>query len=242
MKPLRLLCFNIHGGRSLDGRRDMGRVHNLLEDHDIDIGVFQEMETRSSYGGTPADIAALAGPARPHYFSGSALKEGEDWYGNLVVSRYPIVRAFVHHLGTSPKFEPRTAVDVAIKTPSEKIRIIGVHLSLSQPERWLEIQNLLALVDEVEEEEKSKNPVLLMGDINEWRHTSRLLRHLNRLMIPAPCGRTFPSSFPLFRLDRVWHDPPSMKVTARVLKGPAVRVLSDHLPVMIEIENWPSLG
>jgi endonuclease/exonuclease/phosphatase family metal-dependent hydrolase len=72
-----------------------------------------------------------------------------------------------------------------------------------------------------------------MGDINEWKPTSNLLRHLNKLMKKVPCGATFPSFRPLLRLDRVWHDSP-FKVTARVLREAGVRGLSDHLPLIIE--------
>ena len=46
MTPVRILCFNIHGGYSRDGKRDLARVHALMETLNIDIGCFQEMETR----------------------------------------------------------------------------------------------------------------------------------------------------------------------------------------------------
>ena len=92
MTSLRLLCFNIHGGRSMDGKRDLRRVNALMDDHHIDIAVFQEMETRSSRGGAEADIAMLAGPSRPHHIHGPNLVQGGGWYGNLLVSRYPILR------------------------------------------------------------------------------------------------------------------------------------------------------
>jgi endonuclease/exonuclease/phosphatase family metal-dependent hydrolase len=233
MTALRLLCFNIHGGRSRDGQRDLSRVHDLMEEYKIDIGVFQEMETRASLGGKLADIKILAGPDRPYCLPGGALKEGAEWYGNLLVSRYPIICSSVHALGTSAKLEPRNAVDALLDTPLGKIRVVGTHLSLSLPARWLEIGNLLKMVSAIEEKEKT--PWLLMGDINEWRPTSRLLRHLNRLMTAVPGGPTFPSPCPVFRLDRVWHDFPGMKITAKVIRTRQARVLSDHLPVLIEV-------
>jgi len=236
MSIVRILCYNIHGGYDTKGYRDLQRVNALMEDLDIDIGVFQEMETRPSFGGQRDDIDVLAGPERPHRMPAPTKREGEGWYGNFIVSRYPIIRALVHDLEKEHQvMEPRNAVDTLIDTPKGLLRIIGTHLSLSSVMRWWEINNLIKLVNEAEAE--SKCPVFFMGDFNEWSWPSKLIRHLNKIMIPFPCGKTFPSRFPLFRLDRVWCDDPNVDVTVRALKRSNVRTLSDHLPVLIEIKN-----
>jgi endonuclease/exonuclease/phosphatase family metal-dependent hydrolase len=234
-QPLRILCFNIHGGYSLDGRRDLTRVHDLLEKLQIDIAVFQEMETRPSRGGTATDVNELAGAARPYHMMGPTLKEDKGWYGNLLVSRYPIKRAQAHSLEKKWDIEPRNAIDCVIEAPLGTLRIIGTHLSLASWERKNEVPMLMNLVEQVEDEEKS--PVFLMGDINEWRASSRLLRFLNEKMIELPAGRSFPVFFPIFRLDRVWHDSPFVRAKAIVLKDKDVKKMSDHLPLLIEIEN-----
>lgn len=235
MSPLRILTFNIHGGYSLDGKRDLGRIHNLLEELKIDIAVFQEMETRPSRGGTATDVNELAGAARPYHMMGPTLKDGKGWYGNLIVSRYPIRRALVHALDKKWDIEPRNAVDVTIETPLGKMRLIGTHLSLPLWERKVEVPKLIELVKQVEEEEK--NPVFLMGDINEWRRKSRLLKFLGENMVEVPAGATFPVFFPILHLDRVWHDTPYVKAKASVIKDFGVRHMSDHLPVLVEVEN-----
>ena len=236
MSVLRIVCFNIHGGYDIKGHRDLRRLHMFMEDLDIDIGVFQEIETRPRFGGKPQDIDILAGPERPHHLLGPTQKEGEGWYGNLIVSRYPIVRSSVHDLERKHQvLEPRNAVDAFIKTPLGILRIIGTHLSLSSIMRWWEINNLIRLVNEVEDE--TKCPVLFMGDFNEWLWSSKLIRHLDKLMIPLVCGKTFPSRWPLLKLDRVWYDNFNLDVSARILNEPEIRVLSDHLPVLIEIKN-----
>lgn len=234
MNRLRFLSFNIHGGRSLRGVRDLSRIHALMERLEVDIGVFQEMETRPSRGGQVVDVERLAGPSRPHRLQGPSIVEGKGWYGNLIVSRYPILRGLVHNLETKPGLEPRNAVDALIETPRGRLRLIGTHLSLSMFERWWEARNLLRLMRAVEEEEP--NPVLLMGDINEWQYPSRLIRYLNRVMTPLRCGPTFPSWMPLLKLDRVWHDAPMLNVTAHRLASRDIRALSDHLPLLVDID------
>ena len=227
--PLRILCYNIHGGYDLWGKRDLVRLHDFMERHDIDIGVFQEIETRPSRGGTIQDIQTISGPSRPYNLPGLAMMEGEGWYGNLVVSRYPIKRGLVHNLGTSPHKEPRNAVDALIETGEGLVRLIGTHLSLSPFERWTEVRNLIRLIEAVEESEVK--PMLVMGDINEWRGTSRLLHYLNDRLQPVPCGKTFPAVLPVFRLDRVWSLNAIGNIQTQCLRD--ARHLSDHLPILI---------
>lgn len=230
---LKILCFNIHGGYDMNRKRDLRRVHNLMEAHDIDIGVFQEMETRTSRGGALSDIETLSGPERPHYLPGLAMIEGEGWYGNLIVSRYPILRGLVHNLELKFSYEPRNAVDALIQTPLGKIRIIGTHLSLTPWERWDEVKGLIRLMNEVEETEK--NPIVLLGDFNEWKPNSRLIRHMNNLMKAQPCGPSFPSYWPILQLDRVWHDHLPYPIVTEVLMQSEVRKLSDHLPIKVTL-------
>jgi endonuclease/exonuclease/phosphatase family metal-dependent hydrolase len=232
---LKILSFNIHGGYDRKGYRDLRRVHRLMENLAIDVGVFQEMETRASRGGALGDIVLLAGPERSNHLPGLALKEGEGWYGNLVVSRYPIVRGIVHDLSSASFYEPRNAVDALIDSPLGLVRIIGTHLSLTPWERLSEMKKLVSMIDKVEE--KEKNPLLLMGDINEWWPKSRLLGHLNKLMVPVFCGASFPSLRPFLRLDRVWQAHCPYVVTAQTVHIKDISYLSDHLPVLITVTS-----
>lgn len=229
---LSILCYNIHGGYDLKGARDLKRIHTLLEEHKIDIAVFQEVETRPSRGGTADDIAVIAGVERPHHLAGLTMQEEGGWYGNLIVSRYPIIRGVTHDLVTAARLEPRSAIDALIETPKGLLRIIGTHLSLLASVRWQEVQKLLQLASAVEAHEK--NPMLLMGDVNEWRGGARLLKHLDDTFVSLPVARTFPACFPLFHLDRVWaHNVPN--VTAQRLRTPVTRRLSDHLPILVNV-------
>lgn len=212
-------------------RRDLTRIRMLMDLYKVDIAVFQEIETRLSRGGTAQDIDCIAGPNRPFHLPALTLKEEEGWYGNLIVSKYPIHRGLVHDLETSPQWEPRNAVDGLITTPMGVIRVIGTHLSLSPFERLSEARKLVNLIDKVEESEK--RPIFLLGDINEWVPGSSLIRHLNERMSPVPCAPTFPSFLPLLRLDRAWTAHTDLKVRASPVKS--APYLSDHLPLLLQV-------
>lgn len=240
MTHIRFLSFNIHGGRNLFGKRDVRKVRMLMDRLDIDVGVFQEMETRPSRGGTKAHLEMLTGEARPHHLIGESLIEGSGWYGNLIVSRFPITRGLVHNLETTPDLEPRNAVDALLETPLGPMRVIGTHLSLSYLERYSEARNLIRLMHDVEEEaDIAQNPLFLMGDMNEWQWRAKLLRYLKTIMTPLPCGPTFPAFLPFLRLDRVWYDLPEgspFHVYAHRLSGSGFRIMSDHLPLVVDVD------
>lgn len=214
-------------------RRDLGRIRILMDKYKVDIAVFQEIETRLSRGGTEQDLERISGPERPYHLPALTLKEDQGWYGNLIISKYPILRGLVHDLETSSRLEPRNAVDALINTPIGTLRIIGTHLSLSPFERFSEVKKLMTLVDKVEEAER--NPILFMGDINEWLPNSKLIKHMDERMTPIPSEPSFPSVWPFLRLDRAWSAHTDLQIRATVIKS--ARFLSDHLPLLLEIRQ-----
>lgn len=229
------MTMNIHGGRSNIGDRNIVGINSLMEEFDIDIAVLQEVETRINRGGCNDELAILGGQNRPYHLIAPSIIEPDGWYGNLIISRYPIVRGLVHNLETIPQYEPRNAVDALIETPLGKLRIIGTHLSLSIFERRSEARNLIRLINLVEETER--NPIILMGDINEWQIPSVLLKFLNSHLNPLLCRATFPSFLPFLKLDRVWYCSDYLEVSAKTLRNNEVKKLSDHLPIVVTITN-----
>lgn len=230
---IRILCYNIHGGYNIWRQRVIPSIGRLLDDLDIDIAVFQEFETRPSRGGAQGDIDVIAGKQRAHHYHGLTLAEEGGWYGNLLVSRYPILYGCRHDLQTPSRWEPRNAIDVLIDTPIMPLRIIGTHLSLTYLQRLSEVRVLTRLLDDANRDQE--HPMILMGDINEWRGGTDLMRHLDELFVQRPCGLTFPASFPVLKLDRVWTHRLDIPIKVNRVITRRTRTLSDHLPVLIEL-------
>lgn len=238
MAHLRFLTYNIRGGRRLNMRCNLPQVHALMLRLDIDIAVLQEVDTRPSRNRCLADMDILTGDRYPHVLIGKSLEEPDGWYGNIIASRHPITRGLVHNLETGVDYEPRNAVDALIASPYGKLRVIGTHLSLSYLERRSEARNLLRLMRRVDEQEQY--PLFLMGDINEWQWRSQLLDFLDTAMTPLPCKPTFPAFAPVFKLDRAWCDiAPPVKVYAHRLAMTGIRTLSDHLPLVVDVDFGP---
>lgn len=227
---LRLLSYNIHSGYSLDGRRDITRLAAFFRRVSPDVIVIQEAELHPEEG----DLDRLAGEAYPYRHNGPTLiKKSGHQFGNIILSKMPFRHMATHDLDTSPDFEPRNAIEVIIDTDFGPIRIFGTHLSLAPWERIEEVRNLCRLVDTIEH---GPMPVVLCGDFNEWRRRSKMIRHIDARMTQLHCRGSFPSIFPVLRLDRVWIDE-RLTGQAQTYNVPDMRMLSDHLPILIEIEG-----
>ena len=89
------------------------------------------MEPDALVGGT--GFAAVAG---------WTCRRGGCDYGNVVLSRFPIVAA--HRLDLTVRGrEPRGALDVVASTPHGALRVIGTHLGLWPGERRAQVRKLL---------------------------------------------------------------------------------------------------
>lgn len=227
--PLRLLSYNVHGGRGLDRTQDYKRIHSLLVSENIDIALLQEFDTRPSLRSTEQDIRDICGGEYAHFFAGKAIEGKYGWYGNVILSRHKLRSQKVIDV-SHPRREPRNIMEAFIETPLGPLHVLNTHKGLNKKERRAQLQRLHELLIK-----ESDIPLIVAGDINEWQGSSVALHDLNTTLNPVPLGPTFPTFFPLFHLDRVWCRPKNLITSAIILKNKDTRIFSDHYPVLITI-------
>jgi len=233
---IRILSYNIHGGRGTDGIRDYRRLNHILDEHDIGIALLQEVDMRPKARGSECDMAKIYADRYPHFIAGMAVREVDGWFGNAILSRYPVLDSETIDI-TVPGHEPRNIIEAIINTPEGPLRVLNTHKGLSHGERRKQLQKLYHLLDR-----HIALPLFIGGDINEWHTSSKAMRELNTSLCPIRLGRTFPSFFPLFHLDRMWCRPAGILNAARTLNDRRVRKYSDHLPVVAELSIEGAVG
>lgn len=104
--------------------------------------------------------------------------------------------------------------------------MIVTHFGLRAKERRLQARELLRLASQ-----PSPEPLVVLGDFNEWTPWSRRLRRLRSQLEAKPAPRTYPRRFPLLALDRIWVRPAECLLELSAHDTPLARLASDHLPL-----------
>jgi endonuclease/exonuclease/phosphatase family metal-dependent hydrolase len=236
-RPCRVASYNIHQCVGSDGRRQPARIADVLREVAPDILGLQEVDSRA--GGDAAgseQLDYLAEALALHPVAGPTILRHDGHYGNALLTRHP-VRAVRHlNLTVYPR-EPRAAIDADLDIDGTSVRFVVTHLGLLPGERRIQVRRLLDALAETRD-----RPIVLCGDINEWFAVGRPLRWLEARLGRLPGLPTFPSSRPLFALDRIWIRPWALRQRLAVHDTPAARAASDHLPMVAELDLgrlWP---
>ena len=167
---------------------------------------------------------------------GPTMIRSERSYGNALLTRFEVECVKRFDL-TQAGREPRGAIDARLRAPGgQRLRCVVTHLGLSARERSRQLDVLLGILAE-----DWGDPTLLMGDFNAWSPFSRIERTFSRLFGPSPRPRSYPASFPLLALDRIWVYPSRLLVELRAKDTSVTRTVSDHLPLLAKVRN-PAIG
>jgi endonuclease/exonuclease/phosphatase family metal-dependent hydrolase len=247
---LRVATYNIHKGVRGMGPRKRLEIHNLglgIEALDADIVCLQEVRLFHAREARQFDQTHLGWPDQGQadflapegyeaaYRSNAITRHGE--HGNAVLSRWRIGDVG-HHDVSDHRFEQRGLLHVPVVWQGMLVHMVVAHFGLIHASRVRQVQRLAAyLAAEVPPDE----PVLVAGDFNDWSEKlDAPMAGLGLTRAVAPGKRpqdhaSFPSRVPVFALDRVY-----MRgfrcVGAMVPRGTAWARMSDHLPLLVDLE------
>jgi endonuclease/exonuclease/phosphatase family metal-dependent hydrolase len=225
---LRLASYNIRKALGTDGRRDPGRILDILNGLDADVVALQEADRR--FGGRPAALdprlIERASDFQIAAVQGSPLSLG--FHGNALLVRRGLRVVETVRIDL-PGLEPRGAVlaeIVAARGPP--MTVIGTHLGLLRTWRRRQATVLAGwLADRAP-------AAALLGDFNEWARLGGLAPLAARHRIVAP-GASFHAVRPVAKLDRVALGSGLALQGAGVVETGKARLASDHLPVWVDV-------
>jgi endonuclease/exonuclease/phosphatase family metal-dependent hydrolase len=227
MSPVRIATYNIHECIGRDGRVDPHRTAAVLIELDADVIALQEMR---SHDGALRTLDLFADKAGMFVVQGPTMLKAGASFGNALLSRTKPLES--HGIDLSvPGREPRGALDVRLQLAGRRVRVVATHLGLRPAERRMQVRELLAHL--------APDPgevLVLTGDLNEWFLWGRPLRWLHAVFTETPSPATYPSSRPLFALDRLWVQPRALLTALAVHRSATARIASDHLPLVATLE------
>jgi endonuclease/exonuclease/phosphatase family metal-dependent hydrolase len=229
MIRLAVASYNVRSCRGLDGRQDPERIARIIRRLNADVVGLQEVAAVSFTGGL-SQLKRLAELTASHEVAGPALLSKHS-PGTALLTRYRPLAVERLDLSIAGR-EPRGALAVDLDIAGLGARVVVTHFGLKAFERRRQVESLLEFLDR-----HHKDLLILLGAINEWRPSSRVLRQLDERLGQTLALRTFPAPAPVFALDRLWVYCRGGTVEAklRVDKAWPARIASDHLPLIAEI-------
>lgn len=173
-----IVSWNIQAGLGVDGRVDLPRIARTIRAlADADVICLQEVECADS--GSPGDDAPGASPGRDQFemlrglfpgyaaVAGAGIERAGDTpgsmyrFGNMVLSRLPILSVFRHHLPQPPapgvRHMPRQATEVTVRSSGGPLRVVTTHLEYNcAVHRRAQVERLRELHAEIAEQ--ARNP------------------------------------------------------------------------------------
>lgn len=225
---LRVLTYNIHGGRPERSRRvGLRAIADVVLEAAPDLAAFQEVHQRMPPPGVPQDqparlrsVLGMEVTFRPSFSLGPGVG-----YGNALASRVPPTSVALTRL--PDRMEPRSVLEAEFDFHGRKVRVLNTHVGLTRgqhPEQFARIAARVAAAD---------GPLILMGDFNIEPDNPELQRLLDAGLTHAapPHVLTFPTSSPTRRLDYILV---SSHFTVEGWDCP-LTVASDHLPLVADL-------
>ncbi len=244
---LRVATYNIHKGVRGVGPQRRLEIHNLglgVQAFDADLVFLQEVRLfhhrdarhfDRTWFGWPregqADFLAPEGYGAA-YRSNAVTRDGE--HGNALLSRWPIGDVG-HHDVSDHRFEQRGLLHVPVLWQGVTLHAIVAHFGLMHSSRKRQAERLAAYIAH---HIPAGAPTIVAGDFNDWGERLDPLMAsagLQRAGVGRNVPRTFPSRLPLFSLDRFYTRGLHCR-GLEVPRGPAWVRMSDHLPLLAELE------
>ena len=252
-EPVKVLTYNLGrydaGGRKVSAEAAVSGIRSLLSDQNADIVCLQEFAIKDT-----ADLQAYL-PAYP--YRAQHLFKGNRYFGNLTLSKYPIVESASITFPQSRNLSLVTDIDVAGRT----VRIYNCHLesySISFTSLVKRLSHKETFTDEMvqvhgrlreatrrrteqvetllQHEEQSSFPCFLCGDFNDTplSYTYQQLMQTKKdsfVEAGSGMGSSYAVLWPLLRLDYILFPQYLSAGGHETLRVP----WSDHYPVVTNL-------
>jgi len=224
-----VLTYNIRRGHGIDNRYSLARIADIVRASGAHIACMQEVGRKWPQGRFADQPKWLGERLAMEFVFQPNLSYGPSGFGNLILSKYPILSVKSHSLTSHG--EQRGLLEVRVSAPETPITVFCTHWGLSSDERIVQSAETASFIKSAE------TPVLLCGDLNDFEDSPPLVGLLSSTGLhdlvrdSTEPEMTFPADHPRARIDYILGSSELRGISAAVLDTPA----SDHRPVIVEV-------
>jgi len=239
----RVMTYNIHSCRGIDGKIRPERIARVMNQFDPDIIAVQELDVHRARSGMLDQSQVIADHLRMDHVFHAVFEEEHECYGIAIFSKYPLKVVKADHLTGAKRMilrEARGAIWVRIELEGcLPLNLINTHFGLGRREKRLQVEHLLGSkwLGGIPEDE----PVILCGDFNSgprstvFKRLSQRLVDVQQVAVGQKPRPTFSSVRPMMRIDHMFVSR-HFRVEAVDRPDTLTAVMaSDHLPVCAEV-------
>ena len=247
-RTIRVMTWNIHHGRGIDGKVDLKRIAQVIRESEADVVALQEVDLgtkRTQQRDLAGELAQLCGMTR--VFGKNIDYQGGD-YGNAILARGTIRSSDNFHYNMLREGEQRGLLRATLRFDGDldtdfdgvELKLWNTHIDY-RPDDSERLSNLAEIHDLLDQE--APGPVVLCGDFNDTpgsaTHSAALRDfHDSFAEIGIGPGLTFRSDAPKKRIDYVFLRRDAGGESAVRLQPMRswipVTQASDHSPLVVE--------
>lgn len=162
---MQIISWNIQAAKGVDGTTSVDRIADVTRSFgDADVICFQEVLCLDQDNQAKALAACF-----PHHtsFFGPAIDRstasGRLLFGNLVLSRLPVLQTLMHKLPQpaepDARHMPRQAVEVLVEYQNERLRVVTTHLEyFAEKQRSAQVKYLTSHHSESMQRDRQPSP------------------------------------------------------------------------------------
>ncbi len=239
---LRIVTYNVHGCRGMDGKYSPLRIARVITRLQPDIVCLQELDQVRTRSGGIDQVEEIARRLRADYEFHAVAEVDDGRFGNAVLTAHPmqlVVSGPLPRISSRLALEDRGAIWVRVTVQGQDIHVINTHLSVHRRERHLQCDALVG--DDWLGHPGLDGPTVLVGDFNASpnsptaRRLARRLRNVEDHREGEAVLATWSGRLPLRRIDHVYV---SREFSVHAVHAPQTRlsrVASDHLPLVADL-------
>lgn len=230
------MTYNIHCGVGTDGVYSLARVIRVIREASPHLVCLNEVDFKTERSFWDDQARKIAANVGMNFTFARNYRLQDGWYGNAVLSKFPIKFAenklFEQQEGT----EQRGVLHVIVEYRQQDIHLYATHLSPDTNQSKDQAEQLMNIVMDW----GTDKPILIAGDLNlipSSKYLSELTYYFHDLGVYLDENQnTYPSQNPRRRIDYIFCNEWFKPLAVQAINNEKTAVASDHLPFVTNLK------